>query len=126
MKKFKDFYEAWWFLNEHPLFTNWKNVKLIDFQSCLCIEIVKVNPKTKRICNKKELNTLIQVWLECGRYIYNENFKDYMFRHDVRLDCGADTFEKVIIKLANLVMKYYGDGIDAFINNFGKEEKYGK
>jgi len=119
MNKFKDFYNAWWFLNEHPLFTDWEQVKLmdgvdakycIDFLNCLCIDVVKVNPKSKRICNKDKLNTLTQVWLECGGIEWDDNFDTYVHCHDIRLDCGADTFEEAIIKLANLVQKYYKKG----------------
>ena len=32
-----------------------------------------------------------------------------MPEHDINLDCGADTYEEAIIKLANLVDLYYDD-----------------
>ena len=134
MKKFKDFYEAWWFLNEHPAFIDWNVVTnkldnpnhFINFASCLCIEVVKVNPKTKRICKKDELNTLTQVWLECGGYEYDDNFKEYIHCHDIRLDCGADNFEEAIVKLANLVKKHYDDGKNKLLKQnlgFNKSDK---
>ncbi len=134
MKKFKDFYESWWFLNEHPMFINWEDVKDLeidsewcnDFLSCLYIYIPKVNPKSKRICKKDELNTLTQVWLECGGIEWDDNFNGYIKCHDIRLDCGADTFEEAIVKLANLVMKYYGDGKNKLFKQnleFNKSDK---
>lgn len=91
-----NFYDSFYYLENHIIFDN-------KFQKCLDIEIVKVNPKTNIIDNDSSLNTKIQVWLECGPYQ-----KD-CYTHDIDLDCGGDTFEEAIIKLAKLVKKYYGD-----------------
>jgi hypothetical protein len=110
MKKIKDFYEAWWYLYGHSAFTyihpEYK-VEWGSFQECLDIDVQKVNPKTNRIENDEDLNTKTVVWLECGEYIYDEHIKDFTPCHDIRLDCGGDTFEEAIIKLANLVKKHY-------------------
>lgn len=114
MKKFKDFYEAWWFLNEHSAFTykhhDYKNHEFSfgTFHDCFNIEVVKVNPTTKQIDDNEKLNIKVEVWLECGKYVYEEHIGNYTPCHDVRLDCGADTFKDAIINLANLVRKYYG------------------
>lgn len=115
MKKFKDFYEAWWFLIGHPAFkythphypgleNSWGS-----FQECLDIDVQLVNPRTKRIEDDATQNTKIEIWLECGEYQYDKSRKEYLPCHDIRLDCGGDTFEEAIIKLANLVKKHYGD-----------------
>ena len=93
---FTDFYEAYHYLREHNMFQG-------NFQSCLDIEVVKVNPLSKSIDDDDTLNTETNVWLECGKY------SKYIPYHDFELDCGGVTFEEAIIKLANLVKKYYGD-----------------
>jgi len=55
------------------------------------------------------------VWLETGPIYWEDQFPD-MYKprwhtnmHDIRLDVGAKTFEKALIKLAKKVRKYYGD-----------------
>lgn len=112
--QFKDFYDAWWFLEEHPMFkycTDSKYKKQFEFgsfQESLDIHVTKVNPKTKKVEDNAKLNTQVEIWLECGGYIFDENFNDWISCHDTRLDCGGDTFEEAIIKLANLVLKFYG------------------
>jgi hypothetical protein len=105
MKKFKDFYEAWWYLNEHPTFkvNNFEG----NFQECLDIDVQKVNPHTKHVEYNEKLNTKVEVWLECGNYMFDETLERNVPCHDIRLDCGGNTFEEAIIKLANLVRKYY-------------------
>lgn len=94
MNRFDNFYEAWWFLLEHEMFKD-------NFQKCLDIDVVMVNPETKSIDDNERLNTETRIWLECGEY--NEKY----LTHDLDLDCGGETFEIAIIKLANLVDKYY-------------------
>ena len=61
-------------------------------------------------------NTKTEVWLEFGRAFIDYSITDdVMFEHDYRLDCGGDTFEEAIIKLANLVDQfYYDNGEDIF------------
>ena len=116
------FFNAWWFLLLHPAFIDGLGVN--DFQRALDIEVAMVNPKTNSIDDNKNKNTKMQVWLECGKWekfteeelkIINQQEKKYAenqlgsFHHDVRLDCGGDTFEEAIIRLARLVKKHYGD-----------------
>ena len=88
------FYEAWHYLYKHPMFQD-------CFQECLDIEVVKINPETKCVDDNETLNTATEIWLECGPYY------DSMGTHDIDLDCGGATFEEAIIKLAQLVKKYY-------------------
>lgn len=94
--KFDDFYSAFHFLEDHPYFED-------RFQQCIDIAVVKVNPETKRVDDQLELNTEINVWLECGAF-----WKGFS-THDIDLDCGGATFEEAIINLANLVFEKYGD-----------------
>lgn len=93
-----DFYTAWKFLDNHKMFNGL-------FCHGLWTEIVKVNPETNTIDDDSTKNTKVQVWLEHGPY--DKEWGDCT--HDLYLDCGADTFEEAIIKLAELVKKYYTD-----------------
>lgn len=86
--------------------------------ACLYVEVVKVNPTTKRIDDNEAKNTETRVWLESGPWLQGEKLNEFdrkhcpngMPSHDIKLDCGASNFEKAIIKLANLVLRHYGDG----------------
>ena len=89
-----------------------------QFARCLDIDVAKVNPKTKKIHNNKKKNTRTRIWLECGPWVNSEEMsksdKEFLGHADgmptinIRLCCGADSFEKAIIKLANKVLKVYG------------------
>lgn len=114
-----DFYESWNWLCQHPIFwvpiknkqTNkWVRLRHADsFQSYLDIDVVKVNPKTNHIDDDKELNIATRVWLECGPWYVDKIRNDSCTSHDSDLDCGGDTFEEAIVKLASLVMEKYGN-----------------
>ena len=98
-----NFYEAWQFLSEHKIFI----LKGLEyFPMCLHIEVVKINPTTQEIDKKDELNTDVEVWLECGPP--EEGIVGVAPTHDIDLDCGMPTFEEAIIELASLVKKKYG------------------
>lgn len=96
---FDNFYGAWWFLNDHPMFQD--EYESSQFQECLDVFVAKVNPKTCSVDDDKNLNTKVEVWLEIGQY-------DKTCRwHDVNLDCGGNTYEDAIINMANNVMEQY-------------------
>jgi hypothetical protein len=124
-----DFYTAWRYLEEHPIFgekviPNFNDDFCKEFgitsdlgnepyfeshfttSRCLDINVVKVNPITMAIDDNKELNTKVEIWLEAGAY------RKECATHDYDLDCGADTFEEAIVKLANLVQQKFGDDYD--------------
>jgi hypothetical protein len=122
-KKFKYFYDAWWFLYNHEIFID----KSLDtgqkdghylwssrFSDCLDIDVQKVNPKKQAVDEDKTLNTETEIWLECGPWWYDEDFGGWNASHDWRLDCGGITFEIAIIKLANLVFKHYGNKLKEY------------
>lgn len=97
-----DFFSAWNFLRHHAMFKEPKYGESA-LMSCLYMDVVKVDPSNYCIdCLDKSKNTLTQVWLECGPYS-----ADGVFMHDIDLDCGSETFEGAIIKLATLVKQYY-------------------
>lgn len=109
MKRFTDFYEAFHFLRTHKMVENIgvDGFKNNHFNECLDVSVVKVNPETDAIEINDNLNTKTQVWLEFGP------MNGLIPEHDTDLDCGADTYEEAIIKLANLVDLYY--------DNLGRE-----
>ena len=120
--RFSDFYEAFNFLRNHELCEceidqgNRRKSIVNYFDRCLSISVVKINPETGEIDANMSNNTKTEVWLEFGRAFIDYNITDdVMFEHDYRLDWGGDTFEEAIIKLANLVDKfYYDNGEDIF------------
>ena len=53
-------------------------------------------------------NTKVEIWLEHGHYDVDWG----ACVHNIDLDCGGDTFEEAIIKLAELVKRHYtNDGV---------------
>jgi hypothetical protein len=115
VEQYTDFFEAWNFLLYHPIFGK---VSLEGFRECLYIEVGKVNRETLCIEEDKSKNTETRVWLECGPWLKPEQLDEVTREycpdgeptHDTNLDCGAPTFPEAIIKLANLVLKHYGNG----------------
>lgn len=97
----EEFYAAWWWLNDNH---QWAihNISMVP---------MKVHPKLKRVVNDKAKNTLVNYWLETGPW---ENLEESgrVYSHDIRLDCGADTFEEAMINLADLVKNNYGQKSD--------------
>lgn len=93
-----EFYDAWIFLSEHKIF-NYR------FENDLWLDVVKVNPDTQAIDYDKTKNTKIEIWLEHGHY--DSDWGACV--HNIDLDCGGDTFEEAIVKLAELVKRHYTD-----------------
>ncbi len=124
-RMFNDFYQAWWFLYNHPIFDDTpKKMMLVEepmpgtfslFESCLDVDVVQVSPVTLRIEDYDEFNNKTQVWLECGPWVHKDRRRPKHEResypegssHDPSLDCGGDTYEEAIVKLANLVFQHY-------------------
>lgn len=98
------FDKAWRFLEDHRIFGN-------RFRECLEAYTVKVDPKTRRINDNHEKNTLEQTWLECGP-LHKKQPGDppgiSEFIHDFDLDCSGNTYEDAIIRLADKVLTKYG------------------
>ena len=85
------FYEAFEYLAHHPRGR---------FIAALDIDVAMVNPVTREIDRDPAKNTQLEVWIETGPDVG---------LHDWMLDCGGVSFEEAIIKLADLVEKYYGE-----------------
>lgn len=93
----EQFYQSWWWLQENH---RW-SIRNLN------IDVVMVDPKTKTVHPKNpSRDTLINYWLETGQMV-NSELGDVQ-EHDIKLDCGGDSFEEAIIKLARLVKRYYG------------------
>jgi len=75
-----------------------------QFLGCVDINFVSVVPILNKVSKFDIINTKTMVWLECGKY--NVNYPE----HDIRFDCGGDTYERAIVKLAKLVKKYGDKG----------------
>lgn len=113
--RFDDFFEAFHYLTHHPAnCIDRKSRELFEqgnhFLQCLEMNVVKVNPENvdkRGHCiseldpDKMFLNTKTEVWLEYGKVLQGED-DELIFRHDIDLDCGGDSYEEAIIKLANL------------------------
>lgn len=100
-----DFYEAWWFIEEHPKMKEWDEDT--DLMRNLEIMVVKVNPYNEVVEEDKTKNTATRVWLEFG---FKSDWGNNMGAgptHDVDLDCGAPTFEEALIEMANLIKEKY-------------------
>ena len=118
MRKLVSFYDAWWFLAEHPKFNHLKDGvpdARSGFFDNIDVYVAKVDPKTRIVEKDKSRNTEVEIWLEAGPWVpvdeqmgKPETYSE-MPSHDIRLDCGGKTYEKAIIKMAKLVLRYYGD-----------------
>jgi hypothetical protein len=77
----------------------------------LDIHYTKVNPKTHKIDDDKSKNAQVECWLEFGKvaYVVSDGTLHLQHWHDVKLDCGAPTFDEALVKLARLVKRHYGD-----------------
>ena len=124
-----DFHNAWHYLDGHPIY--WKFDQSADvaewppnhlhrlhhdrgISRCVDIIVVRVNPKNKTIEDDESKNTATRVWYETGQMDLLP--RDYEFDHggqhqwhDWKIDGGAPTMEKAIIKLARRVWKKYGN-----------------
>ncbi len=117
--RFDDFYEAYHFLTSHPANSldrkvRGKNENGNMFDKCIYVEVVKVNQNHIEDGScvsevNEALNTKTEVWLEYGEVFYDEEDKELCFGHDPSLDCGGDTYEDAIIKMANNIFEnpYY-------------------
>ena len=94
-----------------------KTQKLYEFrlkrhaiETNLDIHYAKVNSKG-RVDDDPNENVNIEVWLEFGANVHRLQDGQYMLtgEHDIRLDCGAPSFDEALVKLAHAVRRYYGD-----------------
>lgn len=101
-KTMTDFVDAYWWVKNHPVLDRNKLGISID------VYPVKVNPLTGEIdINDPYLNTKPEIWVETGWYMWDDDIK--IVSHDWELDCGGDSYPEAILKLKEMVIKFYGD-----------------
>jgi hypothetical protein len=110
-----DFYCAWRWLNEHPIFYRCHRElherSLTDdrgiLDSCVEVKPVKVNPKTARISEDDTKNTKLEFWVE----VFPRSIKPEhnVSLHDYLRDTGGDTYEKAIITVAKSIYDHHGN-----------------
>ena len=104
ISNWKNSFEAYWWVMDHPkltacgCFTPW-----IDMTPHM------VNPLTNAVDDDPSLNTKQEWWIECGPYVEDEYTGNIVSCHDWQLDCGGDTIDEALLKLAYLVLAHYGD-----------------
>ncbi len=113
------FYEAWWFLTEHPIYIPKKGDPLwgesiFPHNGTLDIFVAKVDLDHNLLEDYNEEGKT-EIWLESGPWYLSEETEEHtssipgMPSHDYRLDVTGDTFEEAIIHLAEKVKEYYTD-----------------
>jgi hypothetical protein len=110
-----DFYGAWQWLNEHPIFyrchREFHERDLEDDRGILSgsIEVipVKVNPETGTRSEDDTRNTQLQFWVE----VFPRSVKPEcsIGLHDYRRDTGGDTYEQAIVEVAKEIYAHYGN-----------------
>ena len=95
-----------------------KRLKQHALESNLDTFYAKVD-SSRRVNDDPKKNKTVECWLEFGpiKYQYcqpefeiKEGAREYpQHYHDINLDCGGPTFDWALMKLARLVLKYYGD-----------------
>jgi hypothetical protein len=136
-RQFTDVVETWEWLNHHPAFDfeareivvppnkrgakDWvlvagaKEETRVWFQDntfneSLSVEFVRVNPQTGAIDEDASKNTQIEVWLEAGGPVADEETGvRYRVSNNYKLACGGPTFEAAMLQMAANVLKQYGD-----------------
>lgn len=110
-----DFYNAWRWLNEHPIFyrcyREFHESGLSEDRGVLdgCIEVrpVKVNPKTEQISEDSSKNTKLEFWVEVFPRSMDPAVGHHL--HDYECDAGGDTYEVAIVKVAKEIYDRHGN-----------------
>ena len=114
-----NFYEAWGFLAEHPKFNHLKNGVpdvLPGFMDNLDVSVVQIDPLTGDYARGPGGVTRVQLeagpWATIPAHCFGAGHVpgtyDEARSHDERLYCDGATYEEAIVKMADLVLKYYG------------------
>jgi hypothetical protein len=117
----QEFFDAWGYIENHPISVDKHGTSYIN--QILVVDVVKVDPDTERIADIRSKNTKVRIWLEYGPLLrpgepyFPEGQKWPIPTHDVDLDCGGNTFEEAVIKLAGLIKDAYGPSTLKVIGN---------
>jgi hypothetical protein len=130
-----DFYNAWHYLNNHPVFwtfgeprdgtvpevheRNLQHEYGMLFGNGIEVTVHRVDPKTRSVSDDPARNTRTEVWYELS-LTHWPTHEHYPHRiHDYEGDGGAKTYEKAIVKAARKVHELYGNDrriLDAQLN----------
>jgi hypothetical protein len=91
----------------------WRHLFRYALDENLDIHYAKTNSRGVVVKDASK-NTVVRCWLEFGQLLYEypsewHTSTQRLNYHDINLDCGGDTFDEALIKLAKLVLKHYGD-----------------
>jgi hypothetical protein len=125
------FINAWRYLDGHPIYWKleaWKSGKGTQYplrhmrhlehgdgfgNGGIWLNVTRVNPATGAISPDPALNTRTEVWLETGEFSWVTMERFHItpgtHYHNYRLDCGGETYEEAVIKMARKVHGFYGN-----------------
>jgi hypothetical protein len=115
-EKPEDFWVAWHWLNEHPLFyqchRDFHERGLVENRGILdgCVEVipVKFNPETGRVSEDATKNTRMEFWVEVFPRAMRPS-RSGISLHDHPRDTGGDTYEQAIINVAKKIYDHHGN-----------------
>jgi len=111
--KLDTFYDCFWYLESTAFFSDPEFIgkdgvsEVSVFSKNLNLNVWKVNRITGEIENDSTVNTELAFVAEVGGKVFDNMFDRYIGCHYSNLDCSAKTYEKMIIKIANLVEDNY-------------------
>lgn len=119
------FFNSWYYLNGHPVYWRFNQVadRPANHESGLETEYGfgsdAINIHVTQVCSDcgrrhdddPNLNNKTEIWLETGKWemLPGKGSRHHGHWHDPELDCGGDTYEEAVIKLARLVWEKYGN-----------------
>lgn len=118
-EKPEDFYTAWHWLQEHPIFwyfggrhheagLQWERGvdEGLEFRPTL------VNPETESIDEDKAKNTALRIWVEVFPCSMTEG-RNGIRLHDYECDTGGATYEEAVVRVAKEIYAIHGHDREA-------------
>lgn len=107
MSRWKNVYEAYWWVYDHPELDGMNHSPEIWITPHL------VNPELltdghPTVDDNPANNTAVELWVECGTYEFSEDMGWHVCL-DYDLECGGWTWEEAVYALAEKVLAKYGD-----------------
>lgn len=118
------FYRSWHYLDGHPVYWRFYPREGLPANNAVGLQAEygfgsdAISVFVTRVCNEcgmrhkePERNTKTEIRLETGKWelFLRGDMKQHVHFHDTELDCGGDTYEEAVIKLARLVWERYGN-----------------
>lgn len=121
----ESFYASWYYLNNHPVYWRFhpheghppNSTVFLEHEygfgsDAINVMVVRVCAKCRRIHEEDgPYEEKTEIWLETGKWdmLPGRNHPGHTHWHDTELDCGGDTYEEAVVKLARLVWEKYGN-----------------